>query len=348
MRRCYFSRMYADNTNGGNKAKIDFEIIMESMGFENLGFGQRIEKGKVKGFFYDLFSIIKVLFSIRKDDLLVIQYPLRKYYTIVASVAAMKGAKVIALIIDLGAYRRKKLTAEQEKKKLASACSLIVISEQMKAVLLEQNYTQDIQVLEMWDFMIDKKGIDFEYEKKDYSELLYVGGLSIKKHSFMYKMDEKDLLGNIKFQIFGQVDNDNPTIKSQDSFVYHGLAQPEDIVSRRYGDFGLVWYGHSFSEIDGVYGEYLKITVSGKCSLYMHAHIPLIVWSESAYADFVRKHNIGICVESLENLHETISAISVEEYNTMRENTKKISQMLSEGFFFKRAFAAIETNIKQK
>ena len=95
MRKCYISRNYKDLTSAGNKAKTDIETIMQRLGFVNLGLEHSVGKGVVRHFVRNLCGVVKAMCLLRRGDVLVLQYPLKKYYEVLCNVAHWKGAKVI-------------------------------------------------------------------------------------------------------------------------------------------------------------------------------------------------------------------------------------------------------------
>lgn len=134
---CYLSRNYRGVDNAGNKAKTDIEQIMESHGFRNVGLKQTRYRNVVVAFCRTLFSVLKSILCLRKGDVLVLQYPLKKYYAFVCNMAHLRGCKVVTLIHDLGSFRRKKLTIPQEIARLDHSDCVIVHSERMRDWLLE-------------------------------------------------------------------------------------------------------------------------------------------------------------------------------------------------------------------
>ena len=84
---CYLSRNYRGVDNAGNKAKTDIEQIMESHGFRNVGLKQTRYRNVVVAFCRTLFSVLKSILCLRKGDVLVLQYPLKKYYAFVCNMA---------------------------------------------------------------------------------------------------------------------------------------------------------------------------------------------------------------------------------------------------------------------
>ena len=119
--KCYISKNYRNLGNAGDKAKTDIELIMDRLGFKNIGRPQTRSKNSVKAYLNTLFSVLKGVSSISKGDILVLQYPLKKYYDFVVDKAVSKGAKVITVIHDLGSFRRKALSVKQEIERLNHA-----------------------------------------------------------------------------------------------------------------------------------------------------------------------------------------------------------------------------------
>ena len=138
MRNCYLSRNYKGVDGAGNKAKTDIERIMEEDGFVNIGLPQTRYTHTVLAFLVTLAGVLKAPFCLRKGDRLVLQYPLKKYFTFVCRMAHLRGAKVVVVIHDLGSFRRKKLTVEQEIRRLDHADYIIAHNEKMKRWLEEK------------------------------------------------------------------------------------------------------------------------------------------------------------------------------------------------------------------
>ena len=88
---------------------------MESHVFRNVVLKQTRYRNVIVAFCCTLFSVLKSILCLRKGDVLVLQYPLKKYYAFVCNMAHLRGCKVVTLIHDLGSFRRKKLTIPQEK-----------------------------------------------------------------------------------------------------------------------------------------------------------------------------------------------------------------------------------------
>ena len=104
----YISRNYKGLNSAGNKAKSDIEGIVErTCGFRNAGLPLSTYTNTVVHFVMNLAGVLKAPFCLRRGDVLLLQYPLKKYYAFVCNMAHLRGAKVVTLIHDLGSFRRK-------------------------------------------------------------------------------------------------------------------------------------------------------------------------------------------------------------------------------------------------
>ena len=102
------------------------------------------------------------------------------------------------------------------------------------------------------------------------------------------------------------------------------------------GGWGLVWDGTSIDTCEGDLGQYLRLIASHKLSLHLVMGIPVIVWKESAEADFVVREGLGIAVASLKELPERIAAISDEAYSQMLDRCREQGEILRRGGMLKR------------
>jgi len=82
-----------------------------------------------------------------------------------------------------------------------------------------------------------------------------------------------------------------------------------------------------------VLGEYLQYNAPHKMSLYLRCGLPLIVWEKAGLASFVKENRIGVCISSLADLDETLSAIGTEQYMEMKRNAERIAERISRGFY---------------
>ena len=184
MRVCYFSKCYKELYSAGSKAKTDMEQIMCDLGYRNIGFPCLVCSNKILGFVITLLSMIKVCFKLRSGDILIIQYPLKKYYTLLCNIVHYRGAKVITLIHDLGSFRRKRLTVLQEIDRLQNSDYLITLNDSMSAWLQTKGCEVPKGELKIWDYLSPAIVLNKIEPATDYT-VVYAGALGYNKNRFL-------------------------------------------------------------------------------------------------------------------------------------------------------------------
>lgn len=343
MRKFYLSKNYKDLSSAGNKAKTDAEQIMVKLGFKNAGLSQTLYQNKILGFLITLSGVLKVVFSVSKGDMLVLQYPIKKYYTFICRMAHFRGCKVVTLIHDLGSFRRKKLTVPQEIKRLSSSDYLIVHNRFMKQWLLAEGYKKPMGCLEIFDYLSETEAADKQPLHQKY-QVIYAGGLSYKKNRFLYTLDH--VIKSWHFNLYGG-GFEPERIQNKEHFTYKGFVPSDQLIATAEGDFGLVWDGEASSTCTGFFGEYLQYNNPHKTSLYIRCHLPVIIWSKAALSSFISENKIGISTDSLSDLNRKLQLISREEYLEMKNNTRKISDRLATGYYLKRALTDAEHTLNK-
>lgn len=334
---CYLARDYKGTLSAGNKARTDIEAIMTRMDFHNLGLRQSVSKGGMKHFLRNLAGVLKECAMIHRGDVIVVQYPLKKYFSFVCRIAHARGAKVVALIHDLGSFRRKALTEEQEIKRLSNADVVIAHNASMRKWLEEHGCTARVTELGIFDFLSPARPQAVQPLAEGY-RVVYAGNLQRRKNSFLYTIIPSKwsmiLYGN-GFEAAEAAGNKN--------IDYRGFASPADLISNAGGDFGLVWDGDSAETCSGNYGEYLRLNNPHKTSLYIRCGLPVIIWKEAALAPFITQNGLGIAVDSLEQLNSVLPSISEEQYKQMRQNVLAMAERLAAGKFAEAAIGNAAT-----
>lgn len=333
----YLSRNYRGLSSAGNKAKTDMEHIMANMSIKNAGLKQSTYNNKIWSFFMTLAGVLKAPFSLHKGDWLVLQYPLKKYFTHVCKMAHLRGAKVAVLIHDLGSFRRKALTIEQEINRLNHANYIIAHNDRMKAWLEEHHCKAKIGTLEIFDYLSESQAKPKASIKKPYS-IIYAGTLNPRKNAFLYEVGEH--IQSFHINLYGN-GFEIQKAKGNSCFHYMGFVQSDNLITTLQGDFGLVWDGASINTCSGNYGEYLQYNNPHKTSLYIRCGLPIIIWEKAALAKFVQKHQIGICISSLKELEHHLNRMTEEEYWKMYRNVQNINTKIASGFYLQKALLPI-------
>lgn len=332
MRKCYISRNYKDIRSAGGKAKTDIETIMDGMGFENIGMKRTTYQNKIVDFVLTLCSVLKAMMSLRKDDVLVLQYPMKKYYEIVCDRAHKKGAKVVTQIHDLGSFRRKKLTVEREIERLNHSDVIIAHNPTMEKWLIDNGCKAKVVVLGIFDYL-SPEPVESEREmptSSNYS-VFFVGNLGRDQNAFVYDLAER--FKSSMLYLYGSR-YDKQSVNDKMRLSYLGFAVDYKLMESNEGDFGLSWYGESLEEGKGKIGEYMAYNNPHKVSLYLRCHAPAVISKTAGLASFVEENKCGICVDGLTDLESVLSKMTVEEYAEMRQNTAKVSERIASGYYF--------------
>ena len=344
-RLCYISRNYYNLTSAGNKAKTDYERIMDSMGATNIGLPCHVSSNKIRAFFYNLMSVAKACLYIRRGDVIILQYPVKKYFAFLCDAARLKGASTVSLIHDLGSFRRKKLTVGQELKRLGHTDYVIATNESMKQWLEQQGYSKPVGALGFHDYL-SPSPIPLQadkYEEKDCWNIVYAGSLNLRKNSFILKMKEID--SGFRLHLYGNM-ADSSTVAQDKNIVMHGFMAADDFIAQDSGDFGLVWDGDSLESCHGDFGEYLKYNTPHKASFYLRAGLPIIVWRQSAIAQLVEERNAGIVVNSLTELAEVLKSVTPADYKALKTSVRQLAEEINNGENLKKAVNEALANIK--
>ena len=341
---CYLSHNYRNLTSAGNKAKSDVELIMQREGYKNVGLKQTHYKNMVLSFLLNLCGVLKAPFCLHAGDVLVLQYPVKKFYTLICVLAHMRGAKVVTIIHDLGAFRRKRLTVEQETRRLSHSDFLICHNPNMKEHLRKTGCKMPLHCQQIWDYISASSPASYATPHKPYS-VVYAGDLARGRSNFLYHLDP--IIRNYTLSLYGSGLDEAAASKWQ-RVDYRGYLPSERFIAEVRADFGLVWDSSSLDACDGAWGEYLKINNPHKTSFYLRAGIPVIVWREAAMAPFVESHGVGIVVSSLRELDERLKLLATENYAVMRRNAQQMAQRLAEGYFVKQALEKADDYFEMK
>lgn len=325
-----------------NKAKEDIDVIMEREGFVNVAFSFSSHNA-IARFLSKLISVLLLIVRVKKGDVVLVQYPFKKYYELVCNLTHMKGGEVITLIHDLGSFRRKKLTVAQENIRLSHTDVLIVHNEAMQDFLVKNDFKKPIVTLGIFDYLAPTVGKAPSKGDEEW-QVVYAGGLAKRKNTFLYLLDEH--IHGWHFNIHGKGLDEEYT-HDWKNITPCGFIASDDFIKDSIGHFGLVWDGSSIDECAGDWGVYLKVNNPHKTSFYLRSGKPVIMWRQAALAPFVIKEGVGFAVESLKDIEECLRSITPQQYNEMCDKASVISKRLEEGYYFKEAFGKASALIRK-
>lgn len=334
-RLCYITRNYQESLSAGSKAKQDYEDIIVSLGGINLGLKRTHFHNKVVTFILNLAGVIKCCFSLHKGDKLVLQYPIKKYFTLLCRAAKWRGASTIALIHDLGSFRRKRLTVEQEMARLSHADHIIATNSTMGQWLTKQGLQKTIVSLGLHDYLSSSQIPQPDTPRQSGPwRIAYAGTLRSRKSSFLKQLADMDK--NYQLHLFGKEDDHDP-IPNKPNVVKHGFVDSNHFVTECGCDFGLVWDGDSLDSCSGDFGEYLRYNTPHKVSLYLLAGMPLLVWTQAAIASLIQELGIGIIINNLHEIDGALQALTPQQLADLRQNAFRVANDISTGKFLTRA-----------
>lgn len=355
-RLCYISRNYYSLNGAGNKAKTDIECTLRQMGAVNLGLPTTFYDNKVVAFILNLAGIVKMMCCIGKGDMLLLQYPVKKYFSFLCDVAHRRRARVVVVIHDLMSMHRKRITLATELARLSKADYIIASNEKMKQWLEEKGLQRPMGALGLFDYLDSQQQTHpqplptgrgegtstlatYSPPSREGSgvglpRLVYAGALVMRKNSYLLELANK--AEHFDLHIYGNSDG-LPGIEKEPHAICHPFTPADEFIRSAEGDFGLVWDGDSLDTCQGDFGEYLRYNSPHKVSFYLRAGLPVIIWREAAVAPIIEREGIGLCIGSISELEQLLERLSPEELATMKENVKRVSERLASGAFFAEA-----------
>lgn len=340
----FISRNYKHLNCGGGIAKSDIDIALGRLGFVNIGLRRSFHRNNIVHGIRNYIGVLKAIFSIRRNDIIILQYPMKLYFDTICRIAGKRGAKIICIIHDLSSFRNKSLTPEEEIKRLNLMDVLLTHNFRMRKWLSAYGCATKMIDYEIMDYLHWESGDAHTPIDRNYS-LFYVGNVSFKTHSYIRQLAE--IIPDRDIFLYGP-HPDTDEIAKFPNLHYMGVVADSKIIKSHEGDFGLSWYGESLDDGVGRIGEYMAYNNPHKVSLYIRCNSPVIVWSGAGRAEFIEKENIGVAIDSLRQLDEKLNSISPENYRHMTDNVARINKRLKNGCYLREAIHKAINYIREK
>lgn len=304
--------------NAGPKAREDVNQIMQKKGYElrHLYF---CRKNAIRS----IVSILKFIVTWPSCSNVFLQYPIGDHTlsSLVICCLRLKKCSVDVLVHDVESLRRTGKLSSLERNNLKNANHVIAHTRAMKRIFVENGVPENkVDILGIFDYLT----IAPPYKRLFNDNIVVFAGNLDKSYFINYLKDLK-----VRFNLYGITKN-GPSSFTSEEVKYCGCFQSGDLSSLS-GSWGLVWDGEVLDTCNGVLGEYQRYNAPHKLSMCIAAGLPVIVWSESAEAEFVLSHNIGITIDSLKRLKDVLSNIDNIEYAKKSENVLKMSELIRKG-----------------
>ena len=311
------------------KARIDVKAIAAQSGYKMITL---FHNGYFKPYIICemICGCFMTIYRAGKNDRVLIQYPYypdwvnRMFLQLLRLGKEIKKYQITMLIHDVPALRQRISHPDASQKILAREIRswswvdrVICHNESMLSMLRKAHPFNKYAVLGVFDYLYNGPICDRSY--KVMPTIMIAGVFAKEKCGYIYQLGD---VKGVRFDLFGTDYSGNAT----ENVRYRGKYPSDELVSHLDGQFGLVWDGDSIDTCDGDFGEYLKYNNPHKFSLYIAAAVPVIVWKQSALADYVEKNGLGICVGSLHDLSEVMGNISENDYRKMCQNVEIVRE----------------------
>jgi glycosyltransferase involved in cell wall biosynthesis len=333
-RLCYISKNYYGTAGSGNKAKTDNEKTLAAMGAHNLGMRQTLHRNKILAFFLDLAGIIKFSCTAQRGDVVVLQYPIKKYFAFICDMARSARSQ------DRDADTRPGIVSPQETHRGERDCPTLAhrlrdsVQRGDAAVARRQGIQERARRAGTFRLPLIHPNQSATHTPSARRRIVYAGALAMRKNAFILHLP--DVIENYELHIYGNRDGLHG-LRDSDRIIFHGFAPADEFISSVDADFGLVWDGDSLDSCTGNFGEYLRYNSPHKVSFYLRAGLPVIIWRGAALAGIVESEGIGICIDSMHEINDLLARITDEEMQTMKNNVRRVSDRLKSGGYLKAA-----------
>lgn len=324
-----------------SKARYDVEKTFESLGGRVVNISWRQNGRFIIYRLFNFIQYIKSIFLLPINGYVYIQYPALfsrlDFYDNIINIARFFGNKVIYLVHDVEMLRYTPERDIIEIEVLNKSDAIIVHSPAMQDILQIKGVKSRMIIINLFDYYVNETCNRTSIDTKLRNVVAFAGNLY--KSEFIGILKNTKINEKLYYRFYGQ--SINLTFSDNPQMQYCGSFQADQINILEAG-WGLVWDGNDLDYCAGVTGEYLRYNAPHKLSLYIAAGLPLIVWKESAAADFVKKEHIGICITSLNDIYDEITKLSDEEYLKIKENVNRLSLLLRNGTILKSVISEIE------
>lgn len=326
MQKKYFIKQYSfEQYQHGGVGYSDIEIILQRNNYTPIEFPDHNDTGPIAKLRRFLF-LYRSLRKLPSHAEVVFLYPAyaRIIQHFISKLSKRKDIKLICIIGDIdGIKDDDSLQLKQEIKELKKFRHFIVHNKGMADWLANNVGQVNYGTLRFFDFLTAPATVS---RLKTYA-IAFAGNLN--KSSFVHLLPGITAKQPaLHFHIYGP--GEIPVVPDR-NIRYEGSYPPYQMPSVIKGSFGLIWDGPNPEQMEGSFASYMPYMTHHKLSLYILAELPVIAAGISASGQLVTQYQIGITVNSLAELQETIDNIPPAQYETMISNMRPLARAISEG-----------------
>ncbi len=337
MNRYIIAEKHSVENHAGSKARNDIVNILMNKGWEPVWVIKENGGGianKIAMCFITVKDWFLVCCKIKSKACMIVQYPLANYPKVsflavpfLKILKKLKKIKLIYLVHDLDSMRMSEQRNTEKNGEtifLEMADGIVSHNSRMTTFIRKMGIQCPVTEIGIFDYLTDVPLNEKKmFESKN--SIAIAGNLKKEKAGYLYKMEDQP--SSLKWMVYGPNFEGN---KSK-TLVYCGQFPAEELPGVLNAGFGLVWDGNSCTTCSGRFGEYLRYNNPHKLSLYLASGLPVIVWKESALAEFVEKKQVGFAISSLYEIEDRISKITELEYQTWKKNVFDVARGLRNG-----------------
>lgn len=327
----YFLEAYAGiQFRHGGVGNTDAENILQQEGFTAL------QLPDDTGLFVKLrrwISVNRMLQRIPEGSMVVVHQPVypRMHQYLVRRLLKKK-VRLVLLVADIDGLKDGDPSVLKREINLFRSCRFFIVhNPAMEAYI--RIYAPEARIVQLGPF--DFLAAPFAGIRIQQPSINFSGNLS--KSPFLENIGQ---IPGITFHVYGE--GCSGAMLAQPNLHYHGIYQAHELPSMIEGSYGLIWDGASTGHPTDALGRYMQYIHHHKLSLYILAGMPVIAPAFSGSAAFIRQHQIGWLINSLQELPSLLENIDASAFRDACLRMRPLAQSISNGMQLRKALAALE------
>lgn len=309
------------------KARNDISIFAEQMGLRRLPIFRYNSAFENSDAIHA--RIDGITAGVKRGDTVYYQFPTYngvRFENFFVDHMIIRGINMVALVHDIEFLRFPTNNTLNEIDYLNKFNIVIVHNQHMANVLHENGVVSQMVNLNMFDYHINTVLADRDSVEK---QVIVAGSLN----KALYLKDWQYDLPIVAYGI-------QPEFSFSPLVDYRGSLSPDEIVQKLPSGFGLSWDTNTSSYENSE--DYSKYNNPHKASLYLSSGLPIVVKKGTAIASIVTTYNLGLVIDSLDNLEDALQNITHDELLDLMVQVNHFRKLLMSGYFTKKAIMNAE------
>lgn len=273
-----------------------------------------------------------LLTAIRLKEIIILQHPFTQHNIL----KILPKNRTIVIVHDLNSIRFPENPNNENEINLLNHFKYIIVHNNAMVEYLVNNGIDNNKLFinECFDYVCN----DTKKTDDGLIKIVYAGNL--EKSDFLYQIQPEKM--NFELDIYGGGYQSTNNTKIH----YKGVFEAENLPKEWCGHkLGLVFDGN-YDESDENIGmkHYTKYNNPHKLSCYLAAGLPVIVWEKAAIAEFVRKNNIGYCINNIYDINK----LDFSDIDTKIRNVCTLGDRIKRGYYTCKAIDSVLEEMNRK